>query len=168
MSEETLARATEPFFTTKGIGKGDRGLVLPWCMEKLATQSGGALRLKSDLGVGTEVELWLPAATHEAEDEAPAKPSTAPDEPYRPLTILAVDDDELVLLNTAAMLEDLGHTVIQASRGEDALSALREAPTIDLVITDHADAGNDRRGPRAADRGDARPDLADGPGHGIC
>ena len=52
--------------------------------------------------------------------------------------ILAVDDDALVLLNTAAMLEDLGHTVLEAASGKDALEILRREPRIDLVITDQA------------------------------
>ena len=135
MSAEILARATEPFFTTKGIGKGT-GLGLAM-IHGLTNQSGGTLRLKSSVGVGTEVELWLPvAASGRAKTTVDALATAGA--PARSLTILAVDDDELVLFNTAAMLEDLGHTVIQASSGEAALRALAGAETIDLVITDHA------------------------------
>jgi CheY-like chemotaxis protein len=54
----------------------------------------------------------------------------------RPLTVLAVDDDGLVLTNTAALLEDLGHEVVQASSGKEALAALETRPDIDLVVTD--------------------------------
>jgi hypothetical protein len=135
MDEATLARATEPFFTTKGVGKGT-GLGLAM-IHGLAAQSGGALRLKSTVGVGTEVELWLPVALRRPA-AAQANVGSPDKAPTRPLTILAVDDDELVLLNTAAMLEDLGHTVIQASSGETALRALADGPAVDLVITDHA------------------------------
>jgi PAS domain S-box-containing protein len=135
MSEEILARATEPFFTTKGIGKGT-GLGLAM-IHGLMTQSGGTLRLKSSVGVGTEVELWLPVAARDAA-EASRNALATTEAPSRSLTILAVDDDELVLLNTAAMLEDLGHTVIQANSGEAALRALDGAATVDLLITDHA------------------------------
>ena len=135
MSEETLARATEPFFTTKWIGKGT-GLGLAM-IHGLATQSGGTLRLKSILGVGTVVEIWLPiAAGGPAGTTIDAVVATGA--PVRPLTILAVDDDELVLLNTVAMLEDLGHTVIQANSGEDALRALAAAGNVGLLVTDHA------------------------------
>ena len=134
-SEEILARATEPFFTTKGVGKGT-GLGLAM-VHGLTTQSGGTLRLKSSVGVGTEVELWLPVAAR-APAGATAQAPTAGGAASRSLTILAVDDDELVLLNTVAMLEDLGHTVIQANSGEAALQALAEAETVDLLITDHA------------------------------
>ncbi len=134
MSEEILARATEPFFTTKGIGKGT-GLGLAM-IHGLTTQSGGTLRLKSSVGVGTEVELWLPVAAGNPAKATIDVPATG--EPSRSLTILAVDDDELVLLNTAAMLEELGHTVIQANSGEAALRVLARTETVDLLITDHA------------------------------
>jgi CheY-like chemotaxis protein len=80
MDETTLRRATEPFFTTKGIGKGTG----------------------------------------------------------RPLTILAVDDDALVLMNTVGMLEDLGHTVLEAYSGKEALEILRREDSIDLVVIDQA------------------------------
>ncbi|WP_454702981.1 response regulator [Agrobacterium burrii] len=56
----------------------------------------------------------------------------------RPLTVLAVDDDPLVLMNTVLMLEDLGHTVLEAASGEEALAQLGTVDSIDLVITDHA------------------------------
>ena len=137
MSEATLARAAEPFFTTKGVGKGT-GLGLAM-IHGLMTQSNGALRLKSTEGVGTEVALWLPVATGDPHPTATV--SAAPETSFRRLTILAVDDDELVLFNTATMLEDLGHAVIQANSGEAALQALAEADTVDLVITDHAMPG---------------------------
>ena len=135
MSAETLARATEPFFTTKGIGKGT-GLGLAM-IHGLTTQSGGTLRLRSRVGVGTEVELWLPvAAGGLAKTRINATMGASASS--RSLKILAVDDDELVLFNTVAMLEDLGHTVIQASSGEEALQALARAGMLDLLITDHA------------------------------
>ena len=93
MSAEILARATEPFFTTKGIGKGT-GLGLAM-IHGLTNQSGGTLRLKSSVGVGTEVELWLPvAASGRAKTTVDALATAGA--PARSLTILAVDDDELV------------------------------------------------------------------------
>ncbi len=137
MNEVTLARATEPFFTTKGIGKGT-GLGLAM-IHGLMTQSNGALRLKSTVGVGTEVALWLPVATGDPLPKAIL--SAAPETPFPRLTILAVDDDELVLFNTATMLEDLGHAVIQANSGEAALRSLSAADSVDLIITDHAMPG---------------------------
>jgi PAS domain S-box-containing protein len=132
MDEATLARAAEPFFTTKGVGKGT-GLGLSM-VHGMALQSGGQLKLKSPPGDGATIEIWLPQAgpaPHEAGDEA------RDDQ----LVILAVDDDPLVLTNTAALLEDLGHHVIQASSGADALEALKRYPDLDLMVTDHAMPG---------------------------
>ena len=135
MDEETLARATEPFFTTKGVGKGT-GLGLSM-VHGLAQQSGGALRMRSIKGEGASVEIWLPIAHDRAE---PAAANDTPDRTLEvpPLDILVVDDDELVLTNTVAMLEDLGHRVLPASSGHDALAILSEHPEIDMVLTDYA------------------------------
>ena len=138
MSEETLARATEPFFTTKGVGKGT-GLGLAM-VQGLAAQSGGTLRLRSRVGAGTEVELWLPVASRHAAATTVDEAVTV-GAPSRPLTILAVEDDPLILLNLVAMLEDLGHKVIKASSGPGALLALGGPEPIDLLITDHSMPG---------------------------
>jgi PAS domain S-box-containing protein len=135
MSEETLARATEPFFTTKGVGKGT-GLGLSM-VHGLAQQSGGALRLKSTQGHGAAVEIWLPIALDRPQRAVANDPSPAPGD-IPPLKILVVDDDELVLINTVAMLEDLGHSVLAANSGQEALAALAEHPNLDLVLTDYA------------------------------
>jgi PAS domain S-box-containing protein len=133
MDEQTLARAAEPFFTTKGIGKGT-GLGLSM-VHGFAEQSGGRLVLRSTKGQGTTAELWLPEA--EAGSLREDAPQTGPGLPaLQALTVLVVDDDPLVLMNTAAMLEDLGHAVLEASSGEQALRVLRRADNIDLVITD--------------------------------
>ncbi len=135
MDESVLARAMEPFFTTKGAGKGT-GLGLSM-IHGMAEQSGGRFILKSRKGEGATAELWLPAAA------ADGAPIAAPREPeaiaaVRPLVVLAVDDDSLVLLNTAAMLEDLGHTVLEAASGAEALDLLRREGSVDLVIADYA------------------------------
>jgi PAS domain S-box-containing protein len=135
MDEATLSRATEPFFTTKGTGKGT-GLGLSM-VHGMVEQHGGQFVLKSRLGEGTTAELWLPIA----KDAAPVAGTPTVDSPAKPtrqLTVLAVDDDALVLANTRAMLEDLGHTVVAALSGRQALEQLERVPGIDLVITDHA------------------------------
>jgi PAS domain S-box-containing protein len=132
MDEETLRRATEPFFTTKGPGKGT-GLGLSM-VHGVAEQFGGRLMLQSQIGHGTTAEIWLPAASTQvqtAEVEQPAKSFLASS-----LTVLAVDDDFLVLTNTVAMLEDLGHVALSASSGQEALDVLRRPSSVDLVITD--------------------------------
>jgi PAS domain S-box-containing protein len=142
MDETTLARAMEPFFTTKGVGKGT-GLGLSM-VHGLSAQSGGGLVLRSRKGQGTTAEVWLP--TIEAQAEVPSKPvlaanAVSPGPGLRPLTILVVDDDALVLQNTAAMLEDLGHWVLEAGSGREALDHLGRAQPVDLVITDQAMPG---------------------------
>jgi PAS domain S-box-containing protein len=138
MDEETLARAAEPFFTTKGVGKGT-GLGLSM-VHGLAEQSGGRLSLASRPDEGTTVVVWLPVAGSEgmAMTSRQAVPAPAMQTEARPLLIVAVDDDPLVLMNTTAMLEDLGHTVIDAMSGMEALEKLEGAGQVDLVITDHA------------------------------
>ncbi|WP_420820746.1 PAS domain S-box protein [Rhizobium tubonense] len=137
MDKETLEKAATPFFTTKGVGKGT-GLGLPM-VHGLMAQSGGVLNLISRAGEGTTAELWLPIATKGPDEPAPAL-SLAPVVAAhgRRLTVLAVDDDGLVLMNTALMLEDLGHEVVQAQSGEEALQILARDPLPDLIITDQA------------------------------
>ncbi|HEY0302810.1 MAG TPA: PAS domain S-box protein [Rhizomicrobium sp.] len=133
MDAETLARATEPFFTTKGVGKGT-GLGLSM-VHGMSEQMGGRFALKSRAGEGTTAEIWLPAAAAAPKAEpAAAEALPFPRQTSR-LRVLAVDDDGLVLFNTAALLEELGHEVIEAFSGEAALEALRRE-TVDLVITD--------------------------------
>ena len=137
MDEAVLGRATEPFFTTKGVGKGT-GLGLSM-VHGLAAQSGGALTISSQPGKGARVDLWIPVADGAADgdDRAPVVPSFSPAsvETFR---ILIVDDDSLVSAGTAAMLEDLGHAVVEASSGAEALALLERGDQVDLVITDHA------------------------------
>lgn len=135
MDEETLKQAVTPFFTTKGVGKGT-GLGLSM-VQGLAAQSGGRLVLKSRLGEGTAAELWFPVTVAENIVEQPEQCMPEAANNSRPLRILAVDDDGLVLMNTALMLQDLGHTVIEATAGADALDILRNE-NVDLVISDHA------------------------------
>jgi PAS domain S-box-containing protein len=135
MDADTLARAMEPFFTTKGVGRGT-GLGLSM-VHGLAEQCGGKLELVSRPGEGTTAELWLPMSETSAqktpsEDEPAAKPATTD-----AFVILAVDDDALVLTNTAAMLEDAGHRVLQATSGKAALKLLSES-RVDAMITDFA------------------------------
>ena len=136
MDTATLARAVEPFFSTKGVGKGT-GLGLSM-VHGLAEQSGGTFRLDSRLGIGTKAELWLPVAHSALEVLAPAEQADAP---AAAATIVLVDDDALIATSTAALLEDLGHRVMEFPSGQEALAAIREGLCPDLVITDHAMPG---------------------------
>ncbi len=135
MDEKTLSRATDPFFTTKDVGKGT-GLGLPM-VHGLAQESGGELVLKSRIGQGTTAELWLPVAER---SPVAAVKTRAPEPSQDPpkLTVLVVDDDPLVLTNIAAMLEDIGHTVFEAASAHEALAILRRERAIQLVLTDQA------------------------------
>lgn len=136
MDAETIKRAIEPFFSTKGIGKGT-GLGLSM-VHGVAQQLHGALRLSSEPGQGTRAELWLPVSTEQpvAVVPEPAKPSKSVG-----ATLLLVDDDFLINLSTKALLEDLGHVVIEANSGAKALEVLRTGKLIDLMITDYAMPG---------------------------
>jgi len=138
MDEETLKHATEPFFTTKGVGKGT-GLGLPM-VHGMAHQIGGAFELLSAPGQGTRAVLWLPVAEADADQPEPVTQEDAPPD-VPSLTVLVVDDDPLILMNTVAMIEDLGHRVIEASSGADALAEFSAREDIDIIITDQAMPG---------------------------
>lgn len=132
MSAETMARAVEPFFSTKGVGKGT-GLGLSM-VHGLASQLGGALRLRSTAGEGTCVELWLPQGQAVAPLVSAAVPPVL--EASRG-TALLVDDEEFVRLSTAAMLGELGYDVVEADSAEAALALIDAGMAPDLVVTDH-------------------------------
>jgi signal transduction histidine kinase/DNA-binding response OmpR family regulator len=136
MDEQTLARATEPFFSTKELGKGT-GLGLSM-IQGLATQLNGTLRLLSTVGKGTRAELWLPASAADEQRPALPAPSMQDGAGVGRLTILVVDDDTLIASSTHHMLEDLGHEVIEAYSGDEALTVVRQNPEIDFVLTDFA------------------------------
>ena len=134
MSKETLAHAAEPFFTTKGIGKGT-GLGLAM-VKGFVEQSNGHFQIRSEPGKGTTVDLLLPIAERTAPQPRVEAENDMPD--IAPLVVLAVDDDPLVLLNAKAMLEDLGHTVVTATSGSEAIEVLDRMAEVDLLITDQA------------------------------
>ncbi len=138
MDSETLRKAIEPFFSTKDVGKGT-GLGLSM-IHGLAQQLKGALRLFSTPGQGTRAELWLPVARSAASSTAP-EPAAPALGAKRRATLLFVDDDFLIGLSTTSLLEDLGHTVVKASSGPEALEVLRSGGPIDLMITDYAMPG---------------------------
>ena len=153
MDQATLARAVEPFFSTKGVGKGT-GLGLSM-VHGLVSQLGGALTIKSKLGLGTNVELWLPQT--EAVPEATALMREA--EPFQGSgTALLVDDEDIVRLSTADMLGSLGYRVVEAESAEEALRVISKGVHIDLVVTDHLMPGMTGTDLARALR-DHRPDI---------
>ncbi|WP_372422255.1 PAS domain S-box protein [Salinarimonas chemoclinalis] len=140
MDEATLARAVEPFFTTKGPGKGTGlGLAMVY---GLAEQSNGRLALASAPGAGTTAEILLPIAHAPFDAEPVRAPEPAPAAVAgRRLRVLVVDDDALVLMGSSTMVEDLGHEPIEAGSGAAALAILDAGTPIDVVLTDQAMPG---------------------------
>lgn len=139
MDREILSRAPEPFFTTKDRGRGT-GLGLS-IVDGLVGQSGGVMRINSQLGCGTNVELWLPASERSEEKRSLATlfgDEISSSDRILPFNVLVVDDDPLVLASTAAMVEELGHSVIEAASAVRAIEMVGSALKIDLVITDYA------------------------------
>ncbi|WP_095053932.1 PAS domain-containing sensor histidine kinase [Pseudomonas sp. Irchel s3b2] len=132
MDDATLGSAMDPFFTTKGVGKGT-GLGLSM-VHGFIEQLGGRFILKSQKDVGTTAELWLPVALANSTTE-PAIEEPAMSRVPR-LCVLVVDDDSLVLTSTSLLLEDLGHRVISAASGAQALELFDSEHDFDLVITD--------------------------------
>jgi PAS domain S-box-containing protein len=136
MTPEVLARACDPFFTTKEVGKGS-GLGLAQ-VYGVARQSGGALRIESAVGQGTVVEVYLPRSF--------GRPAAAAEPPARQpagvvaggATVLVVDDHEDVREVATAQLEELGYQVVQAASGKVALDLLGSGNGIDLLMVDYA------------------------------
>ena len=132
MDEITKLKAFDPFFTTKDVGRGSGlGLSMVYGFVK---QSKGHVRLLSELGVGTTVELYLPKANgtaviHAFESEAVPVVGGAE-------TILVVEDDGLIRRQLMSQLRDLGYNVISANDGIDALAMLRTPDHLDLLFTD--------------------------------
>ena len=132
MDQATLARAMEPFFTTKPQGKGT-GLGLSMA-RGFAEQSGGTLLLDSVPGQGTTVSLWLPQADASAvRTQASASPVSG--EPGGG-QVLLVDDDTLVRSTLEEQLADAGFTVLCASNAAEALACLDVEPSIRVLVSD--------------------------------
>jgi PAS domain S-box-containing protein len=139
MGPEVLARATEPFYSTKPLGKGT-GLGLAQ-VYGIAQQAGGTLRIESEAGEGTAVHILLPAApAPPPEESADASMAEAPARSASGARILVVDDDDDVRAFLAESLEGLGCTVVSAASGAEGLEALREWRP-DLALIDYAMPG---------------------------
>jgi PAS domain S-box-containing protein len=136
---DIVEKVLEPFFTTKEIGKGT-GLGLSM-VYGFAKQSDGAIHIESTLGLGTQVELWLPRAPSGSMSAEPADAPEADDrlDGFPALAILLADDHDGVRATTAAMLEDMGHRVTEASGGGEVLAIIERSPEAhQLIITDYA------------------------------
>lgn len=134
MSKDVLEHLFEPFFTTKPIGIGT-GLGLSMVFG-FANQSGGHVRVQSTLGVGSEISLLLPRhAVAETMKEMAGSDSQASGLAQQQV-VLVVDDEPLVRSLMVDVLEELGHVVLEASDGPEAMLILRSTEKIDLLITD--------------------------------
>jgi CheY-like chemotaxis protein len=139
MSPEVLGRAFEPFFTTKPDGQGT-GLGLSQ-VYGFVSQSGGVMKLDSEVGVGTAVQIYLPRYVGEAGSvpvHADPRPSNLV--AARTATLLLVEDEADIRSVTAQMLRDRGHIVIEAWDGSSALTALEQRQAkgegIDILVAD--------------------------------
>jgi signal transduction histidine kinase/CheY-like chemotaxis protein len=135
MDDAILAQAFDPFFTTKQVGNGS-GLGLPM-VQGFAVQSGGSVRIRSKLGEGTTVELWLPQAA------GPPLGTSSTQPPGSAITqgmanVLLCDDDFDVRRYLSELLTCDGYMVREASSPEGAFRILEDGATVDLLIVDYA------------------------------
>jgi len=156
MDADTLTRAIEPFYSTKEFGRGT-GLGLSM-VHGLAAQLGGGFDLTSAPGEGTRVDLYLPVA-----NEAAVKDPRSATEPVkaigRHLSVLLVDDEDLVRAATAEMIRDLGHSVAEADGALEALGRLDGGFKADVVVTDYMMPGMDG-GALSRRIAETHPDIA--------
>lgn len=138
MTAAILARASEPFFTTKPTGQGT-GLGLAMA-SGFAQQSGGGFALRSAPGQGTTVTLWFPQAGTAADADVSTE-ATAEPRPARAGRVLVVDDDAMVRAVVAGHLKDSGYDIAEASNGLDALARLDDGEVVDLLVTDFSMPG---------------------------
>jgi PAS domain S-box-containing protein len=135
MAPEVIERAFDPFYTTKEVGKGT-GLGLSQVFG-FVKQSGGHIKIYSELGDGTTVKLYLPRyfGKDEVAEIAKANPSEWPTaKPGE--TVLVVEDDAHVRKVSVQLIHDLGYEVIEAAGGAQALERMASDQRIDLVFTD--------------------------------
>jgi len=155
MPPEVLGRAFEPFFSTKAEGKGT-GLGLSM-VYGLVKQSGGHIKIYSEVGEGTTIKLYLPR-TREAEDAYVAldvQPVVGGSE-----TVLVVEDDDAVRATVVDMLTELGYRVLKASEASAALTVIDSGVPIDLVFTDVVMPGPLRSPELARKARERLPDVA--------
>jgi len=134
MSSEVMAKAFDPFFTTKGVGAGT-GLGLSQVFG-FVRQSGGHVKIYSELGHGTTVKIYLPRIAGEAEPISRRTVDAAIQGGSQLETVLVVEDDERVRTYSVDALRELGYSVIQASSGAEALRMIDEGQHISLLFTD--------------------------------
>lgn len=134
MSAEVLAKALDPFFTTKKVGEGT-GLGLPQAFG-FARQAGGVLLLRSSEGVGTQVDVYLPRAMGDFSGVGEAVVTGPEAHTTEGGSLLFVEDDPLVRESVAPALEGAGFFVIMAESADAALACLDAGTKVDYVFSD--------------------------------
>ena len=134
MSPETVAKAFDPFFTTKPLGQGT-GLGLSM-IYGFARQSGGQVRIYSEIGQGTAVCLYLPRHLGDSDEIEEPPEATVLQRARAAATVLVVDDDATVRMLITDVLSELGYATIEAADGPSGLRALESESKIDLLVTD--------------------------------
>ncbi len=162
MDAQTLTRVFDPFFTTKRAGSGTGlGMAMVYGFVK---QSGGAIQIDSQVGVGSTVSMWLPAGDLPDDPRIPAEVDAEPDRADQGLALL-VEDDPAVRKVVRSYLLELGYAVLEAENGAEAVQVLDQTPGIALVLSDVVMAGGiDGRAvaAHARDRGIPRVALMSG------
>ncbi len=137
MTPASLARAFDPFFTTKPLGEGT-GLGLSM-VHGFVHQSGGKVLLRSTVGKGTTVTVWLPRCSDAAQPMAEAGSLVAPSEPMvnpGDAVVLVVEDEPDLRMVVVDLLEDIGYTVLAAGDGASGLDIMESRSRIDLLVSD--------------------------------
>jgi CheY-like chemotaxis protein len=134
MTAEVAARAFEPFYTTKEVGKGS-GLGLSM-VYGFAKQSNGHVSIYSEVGRGTTVRIYLPRMAGKGQKPSDQGSADEASIPRGHETILVTEDDPFVRSSVILRIQSLGYTVIAAVNGNDALSKLTANPAIDMLFTD--------------------------------
>ncbi|WP_456686039.1 PAS domain S-box protein [Bradyrhizobium sp. P5_C11_2] len=132
MPPEVVARAFEPFFSTKDVGKGT-GLGLPQ-VYAFAQQSGGSVRIASEVGQGTTFTISLPRSREQVVELE--RVGNDPGEVVRPLRVLLAEDNAQVAEVAASVLAERGHTVVRSANASEALHVLNSGQPFDVILSD--------------------------------
>jgi CheY-like chemotaxis protein len=157
MSADLMTKVFEPFFTTKPLGEGTGiGLSMVY---GFARQSGGQVRLYSEVGEGTTVCLYMPRHYGEPDEDDGTRGLSEVERASEGQTVLIVDDEPSVRMLVTEVLEDLGYTAIEAADSVAGLKVLQSDVRIDLLVTD-VGLPSGMNGRQMADAGrERRPDL---------
>jgi len=128
MSSGTLDRMYDPFFTTKPFGKGN-GLGLS-AVYGTVLEHGGAISVQSELGMGTQFDLYFPIVHHKSEPKVESKVVQGSG------TVLLVDDDPNIVKSVGGLIESLGYTCVCFQRGAEVVAHLSKGGAVDLVLLD--------------------------------